>query len=163
MNKDLQESKRVKGKPFLCKLVILTAMTYFGVFLILFLGAFIFTDKIYGIIAPYFSEGEFLKGKYLAIAGTGTLIYALAWVGLLMMNINRKAGFYLFILMVVIMIISDFFLVDFDWIRYLLNSGFAFLVGIIHFTGRCYTSRKAYHSTPASEVSGLDESSGGKS
>lgn len=143
--KDLLESRRAKGKPFLCRLVILTAMTYFGVFLILFLGAFVFTGKIYGILSPYFAEGEFQKSRYIAISGAGALIYALAWAGLLMMMMNRKAGFYLFILMVIVLIVTDFFLVDFDWIRYLLNTGFAFLVGIVHFTGKCYSSAKAVH------------------
>lgn len=142
---DLQLNKSPKGKPFLCKLVIMTAMTYFGVFLILFLLGLIFTDRIYGILSTYLAEGEFDKGKYILIFGVATLIYSLAWAGLMMMILNRKAGFYLFIVMVIVLIISDFFFIDFDWIRYLLNSGFAFLIGIVHFSGRCYGANKRYH------------------
>jgi len=66
------------------------------------------------------------------------LILVLCNAGLLLMQWKKKWGFYIYLSGAIVLLVIDSFFLQFDLLRYLLNTGFIFITGILHFTGRCY-------------------------
>jgi len=117
------------------------ALTYYGIINLLFLGMIIFSGKIRKANQPWFdSEGFDTKTLYIFII-LGFIILLMCTSGIFLMLKKRRGGFYLFLAGAILLLVSDFFLVEFDWMRYLINSGFIFLLGILHFTGKCYSKK----------------------
>ena len=55
---------------------------------------------------------------------------------------KHRAGFYIYLAAAILLLGTDLLLLEFDWMRYLVNSGFIFILGLVHFSGRCYGKQK---------------------
>jgi hypothetical protein len=123
-------------------MVLLMALTYYGIINLLFLGMLIFSGSIRKATEPWFEkEGISNIGLILFIL-LGLLILIMCTSGITLFLKQKKGGYYIYLAGAIVLWIADFFLLEFDWIRYLINSGFIFLLGIMHFTGKCYLSTK---------------------
>lgn len=129
---------RTGKRPFLCTVILSIALTYFTLLALLFLSGLIFSGKIIAIITPYMVDSEKSPGLFLPFALTGTLLFLTASAGIVIFFMKKKWGFYLFFAAALAIFGLDFLVLTFDWIRYLALSGFIFLLGMAHFTGRCY-------------------------
>ena len=131
-------TQKTRKRPILCRLILAMALTYFLVLFLLFLAALIFSGDITRTISYYYTEQNFKTSSILWFAFTGSILYLASSSGIILMLIRRKSGFFLFVLSALVIFLLDFLLMDFDWLRYLIHTGFIFLVGILHFSGRCY-------------------------
>lgn len=123
--------------PLDCSLVLVLALTYYAVYLALFIAGIFYSGNIVRIFNNYGPE-VFPGREFYLFLSAGTLLYALAVGGLLMMVFKIRGGFYLFSASIIVILIIDLAFFEFDWIRYLVNTGLLFLLGILHFSGRCY-------------------------
>lgn len=89
-------------------------------------------------VAPYFEKENINEKTLLAFIATATLILLSCNAGILLILLKKKAGLYFFLTGAIILLVIDSFFLQFDVIRYLLNTGFIFIVGFLHLTGRCY-------------------------
>ncbi|NTV84151.1 MAG: hypothetical protein HGA23_07620 [Bacteroidales bacterium] len=117
-------------------------MTYFLSLALLFLAGSIFSGKIIDIISPYYGTEENPSLIFNAFAWTGVVLYFMASAGILLFMLNRKAGFYIFFLAALVIFSLDLAFLDFDWLRYLIHTGFIFILGIAHFSKKCYNLPK---------------------
>jgi len=129
---------KIRKRPILCSLILAMALTYFLLLFLLFLAALLFSGDIARTISYYYSEQDFKASGILWFAFIGALMYLTSSAGIILMMLRRKSGFFLFVLSALVIFLLDFLLLDFDWLRYLIHTGFIFLVGILHFSGRCY-------------------------
>jgi len=132
-------------RPFICTVVLSAAMTYFGILTLLFLTGIVFSRDILNAIAPYDPAGRASSPSVplFLIAGTG--LYVMISTGLVLFMVKRRLGFYLFLTATVVLLILDLIYLEFDWIRYLAATGFIFILGIMHFSGKCYPKRISSH------------------
>jgi hypothetical protein len=137
-NQIIPVTQKTRKRPILCSLILAMALTYFLILFLLFLAALIFSGDITRTISYYSSEQDFKASGILWFVFTGLLLYLASSAGIILMMLRRKSGFFLFVLSALVIFLLDFLLLDFDWLRYLIHSGFIFLVGILHFSGRCY-------------------------
>lgn len=114
------------------------ALTYYGLINLLFVAMLVLHDRMLRAVRPYFEIENFNEKALLYFIIAGTLILLLCNAGLLLMSMKRKGGFYLYLSGAVILLIIDSFFLQFDLIRYLLNTGFIFILGVLHFTGKIY-------------------------
>lgn len=128
----------IKKRSFLCVIVQSMALTYFLILAFLFLAGIIFSERVIQAISPYYSAGENLMQYFKWIAFAGAFLYFSASSGIILFLFKRKFGFYLFFLAALIIFILDFVFLNFDWLRYLIHTGFIFILGIAHFSKRCY-------------------------
>lgn len=114
------------------------AQTYYGIINLLFLLLVVFQERFIRAVRPYFQTENLNEAvlRYFLLSAAAILLLCNA--GIAMMQFRRKNGFFLFLAGGVILLIIDTFFLSFDWVRYLLNSGFIFLLGLLHFTGRAY-------------------------
>ena len=128
-----------RNKSLLCRAVLYSALTYFLILALLFLTGAVFSDKIIRFIRSYYAESAGSGAKFLWIAIAGAILYFTAVAGILLFIFNRKAGFYIFFFASVIIFSLDLSFLIFDWLRYLIHSGYIFILGIAHFSKRCYS------------------------
>lgn len=124
--------------PYACRILMAMAITYYGIINLLFLGMLVFSGRIRQATEPWFEKEGFSAQTLLIFIIIGLTILFMCTFGIFLMMRKRKGGFFLFLAGAIILWIADFFLLDFDWIRYLTNSGFIFILGILHFSKRCY-------------------------
>ena len=117
------------------------ALTYYGIINLLFIGMLVFSGRIRKATEPWFITEDLNHRRVLLFIIAGVVIFTLCTTGIILMLKKYKPGFYLFLGGAVLVLVSDFFLLEFDWIRYLINTGFIFILGILHFTGICYRKR----------------------
>lgn len=129
---------RIKKRTLFCLVILTAALTYFLILALLFLAGSIFSDRIIELISPYYSDEEGIPVIFSGFAITGSILYFLSSAGIILFIYKRKAGFYLFFLATVIIFSLDLAFLNFDWLRYLIHSGFIFILGIAHFSKRCY-------------------------
>ena len=129
---------RIKKRSLFCRIILSMAMTYFLILALLFLAGSIFSEKIINMISPYYGPGEKPSVIFNGFAWTGAVLYFMSSAGILLFMLNRKAGFYIFFLAALVIFSLDLAFLDFDWLRYLIHTGFIFILGIAHFSKRCY-------------------------
>jgi len=129
----------IRKKSLFCRIILYSALTYFLILALLFAAGTIFSGKITQIISSYYSPGDNFPGYFLWVALTGTFLYFAAVSGILLFLFNRKAGFYIFFTASLIIFSLDLAFLIFDWLRYLIHTGFIFILGIAHFSKRCYS------------------------
>lgn len=132
------EPARIRKKSFFCKIVLYSALTYFLILALLFVSGSLFSGKIVEIINSYYDPGEDFHGLFRLFAISGAALYLTASVGIILVMNNRKAGFYIFFIALLAIFILDLSFLKFDWLRYLIHTGFVFVIGIAHFSRRCY-------------------------
>jgi hypothetical protein len=127
-----------RKRSIICWIILCMALTYFMILAILFLAGTIFSERIIEILSPYFEPGNKISSNFERFAITGSLLYFLSSAGIILFMFRRKAGFYIFFLATLAIFSLDLAFLAFDWMRYLILSGFIFLLGIAHFSKRCY-------------------------
>jgi uncharacterized membrane protein YgdD (TMEM256/DUF423 family) len=132
---------KIRKKPVICSMILAMALTYFLVLFIMFFVALVFSGDITKTISYYYRGPDFNLSAIIWFTLVGTFVYLSGVTGIILMLANRKSGFYLFFLTALTILLLDFIVLDFDWLRYLIHSGFIFLLGILHFSGRCYIKR----------------------
>ena len=129
---------RIKKRTFFCVVLLTAALTYFLILALLFLSGAVFSGKIITLISPYYSPENQLPAFFNGFAIIGSLLYFLSSFGIILFLLKRKAGFYIFFLSTLLIFSLDLIFLNFDWLRYLIHSGFIFILGIAHFSKRCY-------------------------
>lgn len=114
------------------------ALTYFLILALLFLSGVIFSGKIILILSDYYQGTEKFPSHFRWFAFGGTLLYFTSVTGIILFFLKRKIGFYIFFLAALLIFSIDLAFFDFDWLRYLIHTGFIFILGIAHFSKRCY-------------------------
>ena len=132
---------RLGKRPFSCQVILTLVMTYFLILALLFLTALIFSKDIIRILENYFDPLVFKPQKVIWFVITGTTLFSLCSIGLILQSFRRRGGFYLFFLTALVILTFDLIFLDFDWLRYLIHSGLMFLAGMVHFSKRCYTGK----------------------
>jgi hypothetical protein len=117
------------------------ALTYYGILNILFLGMLVFSGYIRKATEHWFEAESITNTSLILFIVVGLMILFMCTSGITLFLNQRKGGFYLYLAGAVILMAADFFLLEFDWMRYLINSGFIFILGIMHFAGKCYKNR----------------------
>lgn len=126
-----------RNRPFICTVALSVALTYFLVLAFLFLSGLIFSGKIIDIITLYAHPQEKSPGMFLLFTLAGTLLFLTASAGILVFLLKKRWGFFLFVAAALVILGLDLIFLPFDWVRYLILSGFVSLLGIIYLTGRC--------------------------
>lgn len=134
----IPKQARIRKRSLFCLVVLYSTLTYFLILALLFLAGILFYDDIIHAIEKYYAPGEFSRQTYIWIALGGTILYLTSVAGIVLFILKRKIGFYIFFLAAVIIFSLDLTFLEFDWLRYLVHSGFIFILGIAHFSKRCY-------------------------
>lgn len=137
-NQTILEPARIRKKSFVCKIVFYSALTYFLILAFLFVAGSVFSGKIVEIINSYYNPGDYFHGLFRLFALSGSILYLTASAGIILFMNNRRTGFYIFLIALLAIFILDISFLEFDWLRYLIHSGFIFVLGIAHFSGKCY-------------------------
>jgi hypothetical protein len=146
MNRQIQtipETASTRKKNLLCSIILYSALTYFLVLALLFLAGTVFSGKITSFLEPYYLQKASLAINFFWIVFVGTALYSTAGTGIILFLLGRKGGFYIFILAGVLIFSLELYYLIFDWLRYLIHSGYIFLLGIAHFSGKCYKKKEA--------------------
>jgi hypothetical protein len=128
----------VKKRSFICRIILSIALTYFLILALLFLAGSVFSSKIIQAISSYYGPEDASPERFRWFVMAGAALYLSATAGIILISFNRQAGFYLFLAAALIIFSLDLAFFNFDWLRYLIQSGFVFLIGIAHFSKRCY-------------------------
>jgi hypothetical protein len=137
-NQTILEPVRIRKKSYFCKIVFYSALTYFLILALLFVAGSVFSGKIVEIINLYYTPGDYFHGLFGLFAILGAALYVAASVGIILFMNSRRAGFYIFFIALLAIFILDLSFLEFDWLRYLIHTGFIFVLGIAHFSKRCY-------------------------
>jgi len=132
------EPARIKKRSFFCMIILISALTYFLILALLFLAGFIFSGTIVTAITSYYGQGDDAPDIFHWFALAGTVLYLTAVAGIILFILKRKVGFYLFFASTLVIFSLDLAFLSFDWMRYLIHTGFIFILGIAHFSKRCY-------------------------
>jgi hypothetical protein len=114
------------------------ALTYFLIIALLFLAGLLFSGTVNEVVGSYYGLEEEFASKYFSFIITGTILFLTIVAGIIIFMMKYRAGFYIFIAAILVTIILDLTFLRFDWVRYLIQSGFIFLLGIAHFSRKCY-------------------------
>lgn len=128
----------IKKRTFFCRIILSMALTYFLILALLFITGLIFSGKISLILSDYFQGSERFHAIFKWFTLGGTLLYFASVSGIILFFLKRRIGFYIFFLAALLIFSIDLAFFDFDWLRYLIHTGFIFLLGIAHFSKRCY-------------------------
>lgn len=129
---------RIRKRTLLCWIILCMALTYFLILAFLFLAGTIYSEKIIQTINPYYQTGEDVRSNFQWFSLTGMILYFISSIGIILFMLKKKAGFFIFFASTLIILSLDFAFLTFDWMRYLILSGFIFILGIAHFSKRCY-------------------------
>ncbi len=132
------EITRARKRPFICGLLLTLALTYFLVMALLFSLSLVFSGDIQRVLSQYYTQEEFNASYILIFSLAGSLLFWGSSAGIVLFLLKRKGGFYLFFLTALVILILDFIFLDFDWLRYLILTGFLFTAGVLHLSKRCY-------------------------
>ncbi len=129
----------IRKKLFFCRILQTMALTYFLILALLFLAGLIYSVSISDILSAYYNDQANLPLYFKSNALTGFILFLTASAGIVLFMLRRKAGFYIFFAASVVIFALDLSFLVFDWLRYLVHSGFIFVLGIAHFSKRCYS------------------------
>ncbi|MFA4862524.1 MAG: hypothetical protein WC605_02010 [Bacteroidales bacterium] len=138
---DLQEKlppARIKKRSFLCRIILSMALTYFLILALIFLAGLMFSRNINQAISSYYGPEDPSPYFFRWFVIAGAALYTAATAGIILFLLKRKVGFYLFFVAALIIFSLDLAFLNFDWLRYLIHTGFIFILGIAHFSRRCY-------------------------
>lgn len=130
--------KEIRKGSFICLVVQCMALTYFLIIALLFLAGLLFSGTVNEVVGSYYGLEEEFASKYFSFIITGTILFLTIVAGIIIFMMKYRAGFYIFIAAILVTIILDLTFLRFDWVRYLIQSGFIFLLGIAHFSRKCY-------------------------
>ena len=128
----------IRKRSVLCQVILVSALTYFLIPALLFIAGMIYSGSIIRFISEYYKPGDLSPEYYTWVAVAGSFLYLASAAGILLFLLKKKIGFYIFSLSAVVIFSLDLVFLDFDWIRYLIHSGYIFILGIAHFSKRCY-------------------------
>jgi hypothetical protein len=128
----------IKNRSLFCRIILSMALTYFLILALLFLAGSIFSGRIIEIIGPYYSIENPFPPLFIGFALGGAALYFISSAGIILFMLNRRIGFYIFFVSVLVIFALDLTFLVFDWLRYLIVTGFIFMLGIAHFSRRCY-------------------------
>jgi formate hydrogenlyase subunit 3/multisubunit Na+/H+ antiporter MnhD subunit len=128
-------------RPFSCKVILAIVLTYFLVLTLLFLAALVYYGEIIRIMENYFDPQVFEAQKLRWFIIIGTILFSFCSAGLILQSFRRRGGFYLFFSSALVILTLDLIFLEFDWFRYIIQSGLIFLTGMVHFSKRCYTGK----------------------
>ena len=128
----------IKKRSFFCRIILSMALTYFLILALLFLAGAVFSGKIVQVLSSYYNPDDSSPAIFHWFAFVGSALYLLSVTGIILFILKRKAGFYIFFIAALIIFTLDLALLNFDWLRYLIHTGFIFILGIAHFSKRCY-------------------------
>jgi hypothetical protein len=131
-------NEKIRKRSWVCSLMLTMALTYFILIFLLFLAGLIFHNDLTRALEQYYQPGEFREGAMLWFMIAGTLLYACCSSGIILFLLKRKSGFFLFFSTALVIFILDLIFLEFDLLRYLIHSGFFFIIGLMHFSKRCY-------------------------
>jgi len=114
------------------------ALTYFLILALLFLVGSVFSGNIIQAISSYFGPEDASPERFRWFAIAGAALYSAASAGIILFLLNRKAGFYIFFIAALAIFSLDLSFLNFDWLRYLIHTGFIFILGIAYFSKHCY-------------------------
>jgi hypothetical protein len=114
------------------------ALTYFLILALLLLAGSVLSGKIIHAISTYYGPEDISPLYFRWFAFTGSALYLMSSAGIILFMLNRKSGFYIFFAAALIIFSLDLAFFDFDWLRYLIHTGLIFILGIAHFSKRCY-------------------------
>jgi hypothetical protein len=129
----------IKKRSLFCWIILSMALTYFMILALLFLAGSVFSGRIIEIISPYYGTENPLPPQFLSFTLGGAALYFIASSGIILFMTKRRAGFYIFFAATLIIFSLDLTFMTFDWLRYLILTGFIFILGIAHFSKRCYS------------------------
>jgi hypothetical protein len=129
---------RIKKRSFLCWIILSMALTYFLILALLFLAGSVFSSNITQAISSYYGPGDASPDRFRLFVMAGAALFSSAVAGIILFMLNRKAGFYIFLIAALAIFSLDLFFLNFDWLRDLIHTGFIFILGIAHFSKRCY-------------------------
>ena len=136
---EIPVDKQTRKRPLLCSLILSMALTYFLVIFMLFTAALVFSGDIIRALSHYLPPGDFEDRSVVLFTLSGAILFGGATAGIILFLFSRRSGFYLFFLTTLVIFILDFIFLEFDWMSYLIQSGFIFLLGTMHFSKRCYS------------------------
>jgi hypothetical protein len=128
----------IKKRSYLCRIILSMALTYFLILALFFLAGTVFSRNIIQAISAYYGHEDASPDSFRWFVMAGAALYTTAAAGIILLLLNRKAGFYLFFVAALIIFSLDLAMLNFDWMRYLIHTGFVFILGIAHFSKRCY-------------------------
>ena len=128
----------IKKRSFLCWIVLSMALTYFLILALFFLAGSVFSDNIIQVISSYYGPEDASPERFRWFVMTGAALYMSAAAGIILIMLNHKAGFFIFFIAALTIFILDLSYLNFDWLRYLIHTGFVFILGIAHFSRSCY-------------------------
>jgi hypothetical protein len=137
-NQVTSEPARVKKRSFLCRIILSMALTYFLILAFLFLAGLVFSRHIFQVIISYYSSDDPFPHLFRWFIIAGAALFSIAAAGIILMLFDRKVGFYIFFVAALVIFALDLAFLNFDWLRYLIHTGFIFILGIAHFSRRCY-------------------------
>ncbi len=129
---------RINKKSFLCRIILSMALTYFLILALLFLAGLIFSGKIIETIKPYYEPGSGDPVHFRWFALACMVSYFTAVAGIVLFILKHKIGFFIFFTASIVIFALDLSFLNFDWLRYLIHTGFIFVLGIAHFSKKCY-------------------------
>jgi hypothetical protein len=129
---------RIKKRLFLCPIILSMALTYFLILALLFLAGAVFSRNIVLAVSPYYGPEEASPEVFRWFIIAAATLYSVTAAGIILMLLRRKLGFYIFFAAAIIIFSLDLAFLNFDWLRYLIHTGFIFILGIAHFSRRCY-------------------------
>jgi len=146
MDKDLQlqvipKQSGIRKRPLLCQVILFSALTYFLIPAFLFIAGLAYSGRIISIIQTYSGTGDISPEMFTWVALTGAFLYLVSVAGIFLFILKKKIGFYLFFLAALVIFSLDLAFLEFDWIRYLIHTGYIFMLGIAHFSRRCYVKK----------------------
>jgi hypothetical protein len=145
MDKENLQIQLIPGKTgtrkrsLLCKIILISALTYFLFPALLFLTGLAYSGKIIHFIEDYYKPGDISPENFTLAIGIAFFLYLASAAGIILFMMKKKVGFYLFFMAAVVIFSLDLAFLDFDWMRYLMHTGFIFILGIAHFSKRCYS------------------------
>ena len=121
---------------------MMMALTYYSIISLLFLMMLVFSGRIREALEPWFGPEGLNRQKLMFFIFSGLIIASACASGIVLMLKKHRAGFYIYLAAAILLLGTDLLLLEFDWMRYLVNSGFIFILGLVHFSGRCYGKQK---------------------
>jgi hypothetical protein len=137
-NQTTSEPAGIRKKSLLCKIIQYSALTYFLILAFSFITGTVFSGKVIEIINSYYNPGNSFQGFFRLFTISGAALYMSASAGIILFINKRKAGFYIFFIAMLAIFLLDFYFLEFDWLRYLIQTGYVFILGIAHFSKKCY-------------------------
>ena len=132
------EPARTRKRSLLCNVVLYSGLTYFLILAFLFLAGLTYSGKIIQSVSLYYNPEEISSSLIFWVIVTGSFLYLASSAGIFLFILNRKGGYYLFIAAAIVIFILDLYFLEFDWLRYLIHTGYIFILGIAHFSRKCY-------------------------